>query len=86
MYVPLFRYFRQEETKQLHLISIVIYRIAFHPLAKYPGPFLAKITNFRAAYHAWVGDLHLDVTHCHEQYGQCIETFRQRLRLMIDFL
>lgn len=30
------------------LLSIVLYRIApYHPLAKYPGPFLNKLTKFR---------------------------------------
>ncbi|ETS84641.1 hypothetical protein PFICI_02666 [Pestalotiopsis fici W106-1] len=47
----------------------IIYRIFFHPLAKYPGPFLSKFTNFYSAYHAWKGDIHLDVLRCHQIYG-----------------
>lgn len=53
----------------LQLVGLVVYRLAFHPLAKYPGPFLARITNLYAAYHSWKGDLHIDMWRCHEKYG-----------------
>lgn len=29
----------------LYVLSVIIYRIWFHPLAKYPGPFLGKFTD-----------------------------------------
>ncbi|KAH8805807.1 cytochrome P450 [Xylogone sp. PMI_703] len=49
--------------------SIAIYRLTFHPLAKYPGPLLAKLTAFHDTYHAWKGDRHLEFWRCHEKYG-----------------
>jgi len=49
---------------------VAIYRLTFHPLAKYPGPFLAKLTDAHLAYHAWKGDRHLHFYRCHEHYGE----------------
>ncbi|GFF89445.1 isotrichodermin C-15 hydroxylase [Aspergillus udagawae] len=52
--------------------GIFVHRLFFHPLAKYPGPWLAKITNLHAGYHAWRGDLHIDMWRCHEKYGDFV--------------
>lgn len=48
------------------------YQVYFHPLAKYPGPFLAKLTDLYSTYHAIRGDRHLDFWRCHEQYGNIV--------------
>jgi hypothetical protein len=50
-------------------VYYVIYQIWFHPLANYPGPFLAKFTDLRAGYYAYIGDIHLDMWKCHQKYG-----------------
>jgi hypothetical protein len=47
-----------------------VYLAFFHPLAKYPGPWIARFTNAYAAYHAWKGDIHLDMWQCHQKYGR----------------
>ena len=31
---------------------------------------MAKFTNLYAAYHAWLGDIHVDMWRCHEKYGR----------------
>jgi hypothetical protein len=52
-----------------YIVAVIAYRLTFHPLARYPGPFLAKITDLYLAYHAWKGDRHLEFYRCHEKYG-----------------
>ncbi|KAL6231525.1 hypothetical protein BDW75DRAFT_247842 [Aspergillus navahoensis] len=56
-----------------------IYLALFHPLAKYPGPFLAKFTDLYSAYHAWQGDIHLDIYRCHQKYGDHVRYAPNRL-------
>ncbi|KAK0610117.1 cytochrome P450 [Bombardia bombarda] len=51
---------------------LVIYRLFLHPLAKYPGPFLAKLTDGYMLYHAWKGDRHLEFWRMHERYGKAV--------------
>ncbi|KAL1797315.1 hypothetical protein ACET3X_003921 [Alternaria dauci] len=53
----------------LYIFGVIIYRLTFHPLASYPGPFLAKITDIYLAYYAYKGSRHLAFHRAHEQYG-----------------
>ncbi|KAB2580509.1 Coagulation factor 5/8 type [Lasiodiplodia theobromae] len=53
----------------VYLLLLAVYRLTLHPLARYPGPFLAKITPWRDVYHAWRGDKHLDFYELHQRYG-----------------
>ncbi|RYP07924.1 hypothetical protein DL764_002195 [Monosporascus ibericus] len=55
-----------------YVVGLVTYRVFFHPLAKYPGPFLAKITDAYHLYHAWKGDRHLEFWRMHERYGKVV--------------
>lgn len=50
--------------------SHAVYLLRFHPYAKYPGPLLARLTPFHSLWHAYIGDLHLDVLLCHKRYGE----------------
>lgn len=52
-----------------YLTVVIIYYLEYHPYAGYPGPFWARISPLHALLHAYRGDLHLDVTRCHEKYG-----------------
>lgn len=54
----------------LPLLWLSVSRLVFHPLAKYPGPPLAALTDLYAAYHAWMGDIHEDMLRCHRRYGK----------------
>ena len=50
--------------------SIIIYRIFFHPLRHFPGPFPAKISKL---YNVWIAKhLHIHQTEWVERYGSSI--------------
>ncbi|KAF2150162.1 benzoate 4-monooxygenase cytochrome-like protein P450 [Myriangium duriaei CBS 260.36] len=50
----------------------VYYMVALHPLAKYPGPFIAKLTNLYSVWHAIRGTRHSDLCFLHEKYGEFV--------------
>ncbi|KAF5637703.1 benzoate 4-monooxygenase [Fusarium sp. NRRL 52700] len=54
------------------VLGYVVYYRYLHPLAKYPGPPLASVTNLWKTYHLW--NLHLPHTlaRLHEQYGDVV--------------
>lgn len=52
-----------------YLASVVVYRLYFHPLAKYPGPFWAKLSSFPSFWHALRHDRHLWLFQLQEEYG-----------------
>jgi hypothetical protein len=64
-----------------YLLYNIIYNVFFHPYAKYPGPLLAKVTDLYAGYHAWKGDIHLDMWRCHEIYGDKVRYAPNRLNV-----
>lgn len=54
------------------VLGWLIYQLYLHPLAKYPGPFLGRITPLYDLYHAYVGDKHLLLYHLHQKYGPVV--------------
>jgi cytochrome P450 len=46
--------------------------LTFHPLAKYPGPFLSKITSLPVYLQAITGDRHLIQLREHRKYGPIV--------------
>lgn len=55
-----------------YLVSSIIYRLYFHPLSKYPGPILGKLTGLHTTYHAYKGDRYLHLYQLHEKYGPIV--------------
>ncbi|KAE8316165.1 cytochrome P450 [Aspergillus transmontanensis] len=52
-----------------YLLSLIVYRIYFHPLSKIPGPLLPKITDWYAAWLVWGGTSHIAIWKGHQKYG-----------------
>lgn len=53
-----------------YIIATAVYRLYFHPLAKFPGPFWAKLTTFPAWWHSKNQDRHLWLLSLQNQYGK----------------
>ncbi|KAL4262103.1 cytochrome P450 family protein [Pleurotus pulmonarius] len=52
------------------LLGTGIYRVSpFHPLAKYPGPWLWRLSSLRLAYISYLGKRHLILDDLHRKYG-----------------
>ncbi|KUJ19544.1 cytochrome P450 monooxygenase-like protein [Mollisia scopiformis] len=58
-----------------YLVGSVIYNLYFSPLAKYPGPFWAKVSSLPSFYYTFTGYRHIWIWQCHQIYG---DTFRYR--------
>lgn len=57
------------------LVAVCIFyanRIFFHPLARVPGPLLAKCTSLWQIYHAYMGDECTAVQRLHRKYGKIV--------------
>lgn len=53
--------------------SIVLYRLSpWHPLAKYPGPLVCKITKFWFAFLSLKGKQHTYYAELHAKYGDIV--------------
>lgn len=53
-------------------LSIVTYRLFFHPLRHFPGPFPAKITKLHTPWIARHGKLHWEYAKLHQRYGEFV--------------
>jgi len=70
--IPDSTYFEHKKTNMLSMKKyalLAIYRVTLHPLAKYPGDFIDKITNWRLIYYCYSGDRHLRIIEAHKKYG-----------------
>lgn len=56
----------------MQTLGLAVYRIFFHPLARYPGPVIAKLTDAYQLYHAYRGDRHLEFWRLHQRYGPAV--------------
>lgn len=63
------------------MFGVIIYRLYFHPLAKYPGPLLARITDWHPFYHSAIGDRHLEFYRTHQKYGKFVRFGPNRMSI-----
>ncbi|KAL2205465.1 averantin oxidoreductase [Sarocladium strictum] len=63
----------------LYTVYSCIYNLYFHPLAKYPGPFLAKISPLYSIYGLFRGRWPFDVHQLHIKYGPILRTMPNEL-------
>jgi hypothetical protein len=52
-----------------YVVVTAVYRIFFHPLASFPGPFWARLTVFPSWWHTRTGDRHIWLYSLQEKYG-----------------
>ncbi|KAI1349445.1 cytochrome P450 [Xylaria sp. FL0043] len=60
-------------------LVVFSYRAFLHPLSKYPGPFVAKITEGYAGFYAGLQRLHLVTQQNHQKYGNVVRIAPNRL-------
>ncbi|KAF2017338.1 benzoate 4-monooxygenase cytochrome-like protein P450, partial [Aaosphaeria arxii CBS 175.79] len=62
-------------------VTVIIYRIRLHPLSKYPGPYLARFTDWYSVYHCALGDRHIDFYRLHQRYGPIVRYGPHRISI-----
>lgn len=66
------------------LILYTLYYRVFHPLANYPGPFLASITNLWKVYYLFTLHLPDRLAALHDQYGEVVRVGPNDLSFRTD--
>lgn len=70
--VHLFSWQAVAVTVAVYIVTLAIYRLTFHPLAKFPGPKLAAITRYYEAYYDVIqnGQYSFQIAKMHKKYGK----------------
>lgn len=65
------------------LASMSVYRILFHRIRKFPGPFLAKLTRFYATYqYAKNVEYYKELKNMHAMYGDYVRTGPREISIL----
>jgi hypothetical protein len=68
-----------------YVIVTAAYNLYFHPLAKFPGPFWAKLSAIPSWYHTKNQNRHLWLLSLQEKYGALLIFFLFLLSFMSSF-
>lgn len=66
------------------LLAYIVYQRFLSPLAKYPGPFWASLTDFWLARQAMRPDCHRRYIRLHEKYGPVVRVKPNKLYEALD--
>ena len=64
------------------LVGLLLYRGFLHPLADFPGPFLARYTGLWRTARYFNGKWHDDVVQLHEKYGKVVRIAPNELSIV----
>lgn len=56
----------------LLIVGRIVYTRLFHPLARFPGPFIASFSNVWKTYHVAIGDYEHVLLALHRQHGKIV--------------
>ncbi|RFU25952.1 hypothetical protein B7463_g10382, partial [Scytalidium lignicola] len=65
-------------------LGYIVYQRYFHPLARYPGPFLASITDLWQVYQFWTLKQPYHLTELHEKYGPFVRYGPDKLSITAE--
>ncbi|KAI0975337.1 cytochrome P450 [Xylaria arbuscula] len=61
------------------LLIYVSYLVLLHPLRKFPGPLVAKVTDWFAGFYSLKKNLHVEILQTHQKYGSVVRLAPNRL-------
>lgn len=68
----------------LWVASYVVYQVYFHPLARFPGPFLASVTDLWQVYQFLTLRQPYNLTELHAEYGQFVRYGPDKLSITAE--
>lgn len=68
----------------LGIVGYVVYQVYFHPLARFPGPFLASVTDLWQVYQFLTLRQPYNLTELHAKYGQFVRYGPDKLSITAE--
>ncbi|KAG8625921.1 hypothetical protein KVT40_006322 [Elsinoe batatas] len=65
----------------IYVLFQIVQNLYSSPLSRYPGPFLARVTDLWAVWHGWRGDLAHTLAALHTKHGEFVRFGPNRLSI-----